>query len=59
MIQQRIKDVWNAVEALQEEAFELPKSHRQDICINICGYLKQDLRLVAFQFGIAREELAK
>lgn len=57
VIQDRIREAWAAVETLQEEAYELPESNRRDIALNVCQYIKGDLKMVAHQFGMKREDL--
>lgn len=59
MIRDRIKDVWKAVEAMEEEAFDLPETVRKQSLLNISKYLKNDVRMVAWQHGMTVENLVQ
>lgn len=57
MIHERIKDVWKAIEAMEEEAFEGADTVRRQSLLNIAKYLKNDIRMIAHQYNLTREDL--
>lgn len=57
MIQDRIKDVWKAIEAMEEEAFEGADTIRRQSLLNIVTYLKNDIRMIAHQYNLTKEDL--
>lgn len=52
MIEDRIKEVWAATEALREEAYDMQPSERKEVALNLTKFIANDLKYIAHKFGI-------
>lgn len=51
MIQDRLKELRQAIDNFQEEAHDLQPGHKRDVALNIVHYIRQDMRILYHEFG--------